>query len=239
MALTNPTKVYNYARMTTATTGTGTITLGSAVPPYLTFAQAGVSDGDVLYYSIVDGTSNVECGIGTYTAAGTTLSRTTVLRSSGASNTGKISLSGSAEVHIEFLADGITGNQAWADAAATKSDQQTGTSVITAVTPGHQQDHDSSVKAWVSFTGSSGAILSSYNISGITRSSAGNFSFTVGPVGFATANYVIQVTGGGAGFLGLVNGTPTATTFVLQFINSITGTPTDPAIGMVSCYGRQ
>jgi hypothetical protein len=103
-------KVFNYARMTTATAGTGTITLGSAVAPYLTFAQAGVADGDVVYYSIVDGTSNVECGIGTYTAAGTTLSRTTVLRSSGSANTGKITLSGSAEVHIEFLANGTTGN---------------------------------------------------------------------------------------------------------------------------------
>jgi hypothetical protein len=103
-------KVYNYARMTTATTGTGTITLGAAVPPYLTFAQAGVVNGDLVYYSIIDNANNsIECGIGTYTAAGTTLARTTILRSSGAGNNTAVSLSGNAEVHIEFLANGTTG----------------------------------------------------------------------------------------------------------------------------------
>ena len=89
-------KLYNLARMTTATTGTGTITLGAAVSGYLTFALAGVSDGDVVDYGIKDG-ANSEIGTGTYTASGTTLTRT-VTKSTNSNSA--ISLSGSAEVFI-------------------------------------------------------------------------------------------------------------------------------------------
>lgn len=69
-------KLFNLAVMTVSgTPGTGTITLGVAVAPYLTFALAGVGSGDVVWYSITDGTANSEVGIGTYTSAGTTLTR--------------------------------------------------------------------------------------------------------------------------------------------------------------------
>jgi hypothetical protein len=68
---------------TTATTGTGTITLAGAVLGYQTFATVG--DGNTTYYTIVDLTAgDWEVGIGTYTSSGTTLSRTTVLSSSNA-----------------------------------------------------------------------------------------------------------------------------------------------------------
>ena len=66
---------------TTTTAGTGTVTLGGAVLGFQTFAIIG--DGNTTYYAIVDPTAgNWEVGIGTYTASGTTLSRTTVLESS-------------------------------------------------------------------------------------------------------------------------------------------------------------
>lgn len=89
-------KLYNLARMTTATVGAGTITLGSAVSGYLTFALAGVPNGEVVSYGIKDG-SNSEVGTGTYTSAGTTLTRT-VTKSTNSN--AAISLSGSAEVFI-------------------------------------------------------------------------------------------------------------------------------------------
>ena len=88
--------LYDLARMTTATTGTGTITLGSAVASFLSFANAGVSDGETITYAIKDG-SNSEIGRGVYTASGTTLTRS-VLRSTNSNNA--INLSGSAEVFI-------------------------------------------------------------------------------------------------------------------------------------------
>jgi len=70
-------------RETTTTTGTGTISLGGAVTDYQSFAAIGT--GNVTYYTIAGtGTNEWEVGIGTYTSAGTTLSRTTVLASSNA-----------------------------------------------------------------------------------------------------------------------------------------------------------
>jgi len=83
----------NRAKVATATTGTGTITLGAAESGYQTFADGGVTDGDVVRYVIEDGT---------YTASGTTLSRTV----SESSNSGSaITLSGSANVYISAVAD--------------------------------------------------------------------------------------------------------------------------------------
>lgn len=64
---------------TTTTTGTGAVTLAGATNGYQTFAAVG--DGNSTYYTIA-GISEWEVGIGTYTASGTTLSRTTVLSSS-------------------------------------------------------------------------------------------------------------------------------------------------------------
>jgi hypothetical protein len=89
-------KLYNLARMTTATAGTGAITLGSAVSGYLTFAAAGVSNGETVTYGIKDG-SGSEIGEGVYTASGTTLTRS-VIKSTNSDSA--ISLSGSAEVFI-------------------------------------------------------------------------------------------------------------------------------------------
>lgn len=68
---------------TTTTTGTGTVTLAGAATGFQSFAVVG--NGNTTYYCIAGQTgSEWEVGIGTYTSAGTTLSRTTVLASSNA-----------------------------------------------------------------------------------------------------------------------------------------------------------
>lgn len=90
----------NRAKMTTATTGTGTITLGSAVAGYQSFANAGVTNGQTVRYVIEDG-NNWEIGTGTYTSSGTTLSRTVSESSSAGS---PITLSGTAVVFISATA---------------------------------------------------------------------------------------------------------------------------------------
>jgi len=93
----------NRAKVSTSTTGTGTVTLGSAESGYQTFSDAGVADGDVVRYVIEDGT-DWEIGSGTYTASGTTLSRT-VLESSNAD--AALNLSGSAVVYVSAAAEDI------------------------------------------------------------------------------------------------------------------------------------
>ena len=64
---------------TTTTTGTGTYTLAGAVAGFEAFSAIG--DGNTTYYCCTDGT-DFEIGVGTYTASGTTLARTTILQSS-------------------------------------------------------------------------------------------------------------------------------------------------------------
>ena len=68
---------------TTSTTGTGTYTLGGASTGFESFGSIGNSN--TTYYCCTDGT-DFEVGIGTYTASGTTLARTTILQSSNSDN---------------------------------------------------------------------------------------------------------------------------------------------------------
>jgi hypothetical protein len=84
---------------TTTTTGTGTITLAGAVSGFQSFATIG--DANTTYYCVTSG-SNWEVGIGTYTASGTTLARTTILASSAAG--AAITLAGTSNVFCVYPA---------------------------------------------------------------------------------------------------------------------------------------
>ena len=90
----------NRAKVSTSTTGTGTITLGTAVDGYQSFADAGVVNSDVVRYTIEDGDA-WEIGSGTYSSG-------TLTRVLDESSTGSLlNLSGDAVVYITAAGEDI------------------------------------------------------------------------------------------------------------------------------------
>jgi hypothetical protein len=87
--------VANRAYMTTATTGTGTITLGSAMAGYQSFDAAGIANGNTVSFTIIDGLA-WEVSTGVYIATGTMLTRVLEESSTGS----LLVLTGSAQVFI-------------------------------------------------------------------------------------------------------------------------------------------
>ena len=121
--------------MSTATTGTGTITLGSASSGgYQSFSAAGVADGDIVHYVIEDG-ANWETGEGTYTASGTTLSRTVKQSSNSGS---ALNLSGSSTVFVAALGEDIPSLFAESVGSSTVFPVVSSTNSESSVAIGHQ-----------------------------------------------------------------------------------------------------
>jgi len=85
-------------KVVTATTGTGTYTLGANKTGFSDFGVIG--DGNTTYYTVENGT-DWEVGIGTYTASGTTLSRDAILASSN-SNTAVNWGAGNKDVFVSY-----------------------------------------------------------------------------------------------------------------------------------------
>jgi hypothetical protein len=79
-------KFYDRVLMSSTTTGTGTLTLGSAITGYQAWSVLGNGNSAYYYIEGVDGSGvpsgEWEVGIGTYTTSGTTLSRDSILASS-------------------------------------------------------------------------------------------------------------------------------------------------------------
>lgn len=152
--------------------------------------------------------------------------------SSIAGNTGAFTLSGLLTNSVNDLR--VT--------AATKSDQETGTSTTTVVTPGNFKNNDAAAKAWVIFAGSSGTVQASFGVTSVSRSGAGQYVITfstafasavnyagVGTVEHNAANTVVKF-GSGAN---------KTTTTITVFVTNYSGTLTDPDYVSCTFFGRQ
>ncbi len=108
-----PNTLVNLARVQSTTIGTGTLTLGSAIAGFNTFAAAGLTDGQTVTYAIEDYSSDTpaavtgrEIGQGVYSAG--TLTRGTVYSST--SGGAKINCSGRQHVFITAAAEDFAGS---------------------------------------------------------------------------------------------------------------------------------
>ena len=89
-------KLNDRVKESSATTGTGTITLGGAVSGFESFS-AGIGGNNTTYYCIFEtGTNNFEVGFGTLNSGASTLARTYVISSSNSD--AKVNFAGPTEV---------------------------------------------------------------------------------------------------------------------------------------------
>lgn len=227
--------------------GTTDWTYSSAVTGYMSPALAGVTNGATYKYRAESADlTQWEIGEGTYNTGIGALARTTVLYNSAGTGTAagqsgagsKINFSTVPQVAIVALAEDLT-----VTFAATQAEQETGSSLIRAVTPGRQQFHLSAAKAWAKFTGSgsNGAqtVNASYNVSGVSRTGTGLYtvSFTTS---FSSADYSAVLSGTAAAVLitQLGNGSQAAGSIGLVFSNNA-GAQIDPVTGMFAAFGDQ
>lgn len=91
--------LFDLVSFSTATTGTGTVTVGSATTGFRTLAGASIADGTTVEYAIEDGTDR-ETGTGVVGGTSTTMTRTLASSTTGS----LLSLSGSAKVFLTPIA---------------------------------------------------------------------------------------------------------------------------------------
>ena len=240
---------------TTTTTGTGTITLAGAVSGFQGFSAVG--DGNSTYYTISNtAAAEWEVGIGTYTASGTTLSRTTIISSSNGGSAVNFS-AGTKNVFVTYPASRAVFANAASDVVLISSS----TTKIATGTPSSSTDlvsiasngQQSSVvpggstlypeykcRAWVNFDGTGTvAIRSSGNVTSITDNGTGDYT-----INFTTAmpdvNYAVSISAGavatGFGVFAVISMTTSAVRFGQNRIDTSPTVRGDGALEFVSVF---
>jgi hypothetical protein len=131
-------------------------------------------------------------------------------------------------------------------ALATQTLMEAAASLVTAVTPGRQHYHPGHPKAWVTFQGSDGTILASYNVSTVTRNAAGNYTIDF-TTAFSNANYAVTAWApdltGGSGSSTVVTAnqgdTKSTTQCQIRTRRSTNDTAGDPAYVCLAFFGDQ
>lgn len=171
-------------KVTTTSTGTGQIALGSAESGYQTFADAGIVDAATVRYVIEDG-SAWEIGTGTYTASGALMSRTLVDSSTGS----LLNLSGSATVFLSVISSDLQELVTFASNFTLPSvDGTSGQALITNGSGGLTFEDTSG--AYTEVNVSEDSIDSDVTISGTQR------AMSVGPITVTSGVTVTVQTGG-------------------------------------------
>lgn len=179
-------------RFATVTTGTGTVTVGAAAVGFRTPAAASIPTGSTVGYVIEDGAA-WEVGFGTYTTAGTTMSRDTVTGSSLGGTT-KLTLTGAAVVFLTVIASQAAGFLT--NAAMTTPPP------IGATTP------NTGAFSQLTATGGSfetrvavaASAIDLNTASFFTKTIAANTTFTIAntPAAGRVASFILELTNGGA-----------------------------------------
>ena len=127
---------------------------------------------------------------------------------------------------------------------ATQAQQETGTSIVTTVTPGRQQYHPSAAKGWVEFD-AAGTLSSSYNVTSITDTGSGNWTVIWG-TDFSGASFSVVASGlNGNARVGEVNvstkaaGSTIITSWISTGVGDTTKTASDSVPMNVVAYGDQ
>ena len=216
---------------TSTTAGNGTFTLAGAAAGFQSFAVVG--NGNTTYYCIAgQGTNEWEVGIGTYASAGTTLTRTTVLSNSSATQPSALSFAaGTKDVFVTYPSEKSVNLDASGNATALGTPVAfTGTNITGTATAFTASNVTTNANLTGEATSSGSNAVTLTNSAVIGKVITGYVSGAGAVAATDTLLQAIQkLNGNTAAIVGgpaLSNDTTTATNVYPVFAAATTGTPT-------------
>ena len=216
---------------TSTTTGNGVFTLAGAATGFQSFAIVG--NGNTTFYCIAgQGTSEWEVGIGTYASAGTTLTRTTVLSNSSATQPSALSFAaGTKDVFVTYPSEKSVNLDASGNATALGTPVAfTGTNITGTATAFTASNVTTNANLTGEATSSGSNAVTLTNSAVIGKVITGYVSGAGAVAATDTLLQAIQkLNGNTAAIVGgpaLSNDTTTATNVYPVFAAATTGTPT-------------